>query len=347
MQGGVAIAGLSPIVVPIFISNIGCPHRCLFCDQRQFSDPVDPEDVSRIVLDFIASCDRPDKRRRLIAFYGGSFTGINPDLSEKYIVVAQRLLKQGVVHGIKASTRPDMVSGRILSRLKDAGFVELELGAQSMDDKVLDASGRGHGAEHVIRASGLVKASGMKLGIQIMPGLPGEDRESFRRTVDEVVRLNPDCARIYPTVVMRGTGLFKLYEKGGYEPLDIDEAVSRSLYAYIRLTQAGCRILRMGLPPSKGLRIEAGPYHESFGFLVKAKAYRIMTQRLMEHAGSNVQVLVHPKDVSELLGYRRNNIEELCFSYSFDEDLPRGYVQMKGATERGCIQLKDIIEYIL
>ncbi|MBN2297521.1 MAG: radical SAM protein [Deltaproteobacteria bacterium] len=347
MQGGIAIAGLSPIIVPVFVSNIGCPHRCLFCDQRQFSDPVPPEDVSGIVRNFIASCSIPDKRRRLLAFYGGSFTGIAQDLLEEYLYESSLLLQEGVIHGIKASTRPDMVSPEILSRLKEAGFVELEIGAQSMDDRVLNASERGHSVEHTTRASGLIKASGIKLGIQIMPGLPGEDRESFKNTVDAVVRLDPDCARIYPTVVMQGTGLFKLYKEGGYVPLDLDEAVSRSLYAYIRFTQAGCKVLRMGLPPSHRLKVANGPYHESFGFLVKAKAYRIMVKKLMQSAGSDIHILVHPKDVSELLGYRRNNIEELCFSYSFDKDMPRGYVQLKGATERGCIQLKDIIEYIL
>lgn len=347
MQGGIAIAGLSPVVVPIFVSNVGCPHRCIFCDQRQFSDPVSPEDVPGIVSGFIANCKRAGERRRLIAFYGGTFTGIEKDLLDEYLDAATQLVKQGVIHGAKASTRPDMISPEILRRLKDAGFVELELGAQSMDDTVLSASNRGHSAEHTIRASRLIRDSGMNLGIQIMPGLPGEDRQSFIRTVDAVVRLNPDSARIYPTVVLGGTGLEKLYQSGKYIPLDLDEAMLRSLYAYIRLISSGSTILRMGLPPSSGLRITAGPYHESFGFLVKARAYRIMTQRLISLVGGDAEFLVHPRDIPELVGYKRRNIEDLRFSYSFDEQLPRGYIQAKGAAERGCLQLEDIIEYIL
>ena len=347
MQGGIAIAGLSPVVVPIFVSNLGCPHRCIFCDQRQFSDPVSPEDVPGIAKGFIASCDRAEERRRLIAFYGGTFTGIEEHLLEMYLDAASALLKQGVIHGVKASTRPDMVSPEILSRLKRAGFVELELGAQSMDDTVLSASNRGHRAEHTIRASLLIKDAGMKLGIQIMPGLPGEDRQSFLKTVDAVVRLNPDNARIYPTVVMGGTGLEKLYERGEYTPLDLDEALSRSLYAYIRLIKNGTTILRMGLPPSSRLKVVAGPYHESFGFLVKARAFRIMAGKLMHEVGGDAEFLVHPRDIPELVGYRRQNIEDLHFSYSFDEQIPRGYIQAKGAAERGCLQLQDIIEYIL
>jgi histone acetyltransferase (RNA polymerase elongator complex component) len=347
MQGGIAIAGLSPVVVPVFVSNVGCPHRCIFCDQRQFSDPVSPQDVPGIVSDFIASCDKAEERLRLIAFYGGTFTGIEEHLLEKYLDAASSLYNQGVIHGVKASTRPDMVSEEILGRLKRAGFVELELGAQSMDDRVLIASQRGHRAEHTIRASHLIKEAGMKLGIQIMPGLPGEDRQSFLKTVDAVDRLNPDNARIYPTVVLGGTGLEKLYERGDYTPLDLDEALSRSLYAYTRLKKSGTAILRMGLPPSSRLEIVAGPYHESFGFLVKARAFRIMAENLMHETGAGAQFVVHPRDIPELVGYRRQNIEDLHFSYSFDEQIPRGYIQAKGASERGCLQLQDIIEYIL
>jgi len=347
MQGGIAIAGLSPVVVPIFVSNVGCPHRCIFCDQTQFSEPVSPEDVPGIVKDFIASCDRAEERRRLIAFYGGTFTGIEEQVLGRYLDAATRLMKQGVIHGCKASTRPDMVSKEILGRLEKAGFVELELGAQSMDNRVLSASRRGHRAEDTARASQLVKDSGMQLGIQIMPGLPGEDRQSFLKTVDAVVGMNPDTARIYPTVVLSGTGLEKLFERGEYVPLDLDEALLRSLYSYIRLTMSGTTVLRMGLPPSSLLRVVAGPYHESFGFLVKARAFRIMAGRLMNEVGADAEFLVHPRDIPELVGYRRQNIEDLHFSYSFDEMLPRGYIQAKGASERGCLQLRDIIEYIL
>jgi histone acetyltransferase (RNA polymerase elongator complex component) len=180
-----------------------------------------------------------------------------------------------------------------------------------------------------------------------MPGLPGEDRLSFKKTVESVVALGPDRARIYPTVVIGGTKLENLYKKGEFIPLDLDEAVSRSLYAYIKFTQERCTVLRMGLPPSRELKIVAGPYHESFGFLVRARAYRIMARKLMCEMGSDLQFLVHPRDIPELVGYRKKNIKDLCFSYSFDELLPRGYIQVKGERERGCLQLKDIIEYIL
>ncbi|MGB4109567.1 MAG: radical SAM protein, partial [Desulfomonilia bacterium] len=169
MQGGIEIPGLSPIVVPVFVSHLGCPHRCVFCDQTQFADPVAPEGVSEVVSAFISSCREPHQRRRLIAFYGGSFTGIESRLLERYLDEASVLVKTGVVHGIKASTRPDLVTPEVLDRCREAGVVEMESGAQSMDDSVLQASRRGHCASDTVRAAGLIRTSGMKLGIQIMP----------------------------------------------------------------------------------------------------------------------------------------------------------------------------------
>lgn len=347
MQGGIEIPGLSPIVVPVFVSHLGCPHRCIFCDQTQFADPIAAEHVPGVVSEFIAGCREPQKRQRILAFYGGSFTGIEPRLFERYLDEARLLVKAGIVHGIKASTRPDMITADKLSMCREAGFVEMEIGAQSMDDRVLEASLRGHSAADTARAARLVRESGMKLGIQIMPGLPGEDRESYKHTIEEAVLLKPDHVRLYPTVVVKGTVLEHLYREGEYAPLHLDEAVLRCLYGYTRFSEIGCVVLRMGLPPSPNMRVVAGPYHPSFGFLVKSRAYRVMAGMLKERFGSPLELQVHPSDIPELLGYQKENIDELCFFYSFDDRLPRGHVQVKGAAERGCLQLKDILEYIL
>jgi len=187
----------------------------------------------------------------------------------------------------------------------------------------------------------------MKLGIQLMPGLPGEDRESFRRTIGEAARLRPDHVRLYPAVVVKGTEMERMYRAGTYAPLTLDEAVRRCLYGYARFTWQGCTVLRMGLPPSRALQVAAGPYHPAFGFLVKARGYRVMAGVLKQRFGGELDLVVHPDSVSELIGYQKENIEELRFIYSFDQRLPRDCVQVRGAVERGCLQLKDIIGYIL
>jgi len=347
VQGGLEIAGLSPLIIPVFVSHLGCSHRCVFCDQRQFSEPVAPEEIPAVVGKFLAGCRSPHERKRLIAFYGGSFTGIDRSLFERYLAQASLLVKNGTVHGIKASTRPDMVTEDVIARCREAGFVEMEIGAQSMDDAVLKASLRGHSASDTSKAARIVRGSGIRLGIQIMPGLPGESRESYKRTVEEVLRMRPDGVRIYPTVVLAGTPLERLYREGAYQPLELEEAVLRSLYGYVRFSEAGCTVLRMGLPPVDALNIAAGPYHPSFGFLVKARAYKVMGMRLMEKLGRDVEFVVHPNEVSELIGFKRENVDKMGFSYSSDDRLPREYLLARNTSERGCLQPKDIIEYIL
>lgn len=347
MQGGIEIAGLPPVVIPVFISNLGCPHRCLFCDQRQFSPPVQPDEIPLVVERFIDGCASGRSRRRILGFFGGSFTGMEPRFLRDYLEVTRGLVDDGHIHAAKASTRPDMVTEEVIDLLWRSGFEELEIGVQSMDDAVLAASARGHTSDDSVRACTLVRTSGMRLGIQLMPGLPGEGIPSFRRTVDEVLRLRPHTARIYPTVVLEGTALENLHRLGDYEPLTLEEAVDRALHAAIRLETQGCTILRMGLPQSPALKVASGPFHPCFGFLVRARAYRFMAARAISILGEGCRLVVNPRDVPELVGYRRGTARELNFSYSFDETIPRGTIRGDAAPESTCIQLQDILEYIL
>ncbi len=346
----------SPIIIPVYISNLGCPHRCVFCDQTQYSEPVPPDSIRDYAFKFISGCRMPKERPRILAFYGGSFTGIEDRLFNSYLNAGKRLMKEGLVHGLKASTRPDMIDEENLSRLKLAGFVELEIGAQSMDDRVLATSMRGHTADDTKKAANLVKLSGLKLGIQIMPGLPGEDKESFIRTVHSICELRPDIARIYPTVVVKGTKLESIYAEGIFQPLSLDAAVQMALYAYIRLKIAGAEILRMGVPV-EGLNIVAGPVHLSFGFLVKSHAYKLMVQKAFDRfniaaalergTSRDVVANVNPHDLQELIGYKRENIKGFGFGYTADSSLPRGQIIVHSGKESACFKFEDILNHII
>jgi len=345
-----------PVVIPVYVSNLGCPHRCVFCDQTQYSKPIPPEDIKDYAISFINGCREPQERLRILAFYGGSFTGIEERLFNSYLDAGERLVKEGVVHGLKASTRPDMVNEQIILKLKDAGFFELEIGAQSMDDHVLSASKRGHKAEDTKKAAGLIKTSGLKLGIQIMPGLPGEDKESFIRTVNSECEMKPDTARIYPTVVVKGTRLESMYEEGIFHPLALEDAVRMTLYAYIRLKAAGARILRTGVP-LEGLNVAAGPAHPSFGFLVKSYAYKLMVQKALERLNKTISsgaeaedrsmVYANPHDLQELIGYKRENITGIGFGYAVDDSLARGQIFIRSGKESACFSFDDILNHII
>jgi histone acetyltransferase (RNA polymerase elongator complex component) len=350
------VDGLLPIVIPVYVSNLGCPHRCVFCDQTQYSKPIPPEDIREFALRFISNCRMPQERNHILAFYGGSFTGIEEVLFNSYINAGKRLIKEGLIHGLKASTRPDMVDEETLSKLRQAGFIELEIGAQSMDDGVLSTSMRGHTADSTRKAATLIKASGLKLGIQIMPGLPGEDKESFIRTVNAVCEIKPDTTRIYPTVVVKETKLESMYGDGIFKPLSLDAAVRMALYAYIRFKIAGAAILRIGVPV-EGLDVVAGPVHPSFGFLVKSHAYKLMVQKALDSfnieglsdSGMNrdVVVNVNPHDLQELIGYKRENITEFCFGYTSDSSLPRGQIIVRFGKESACFNFEDILNHII
>lgn len=345
-----------PVVIPVYVSNLGCPHRCVFCDQTQYSLPIPPEDIKDYALKFINGCKTPWERHRILAFYGGSFTGIEEDLFNSYLNAGGSLVKEGVIHGLKASTRPDMVDEETLLKLKEAGFLELEIGAQSMDDRVLSASKRGHTGEDTRKAASLIRASGLKLGIQIMPGLPGEDKESFIRTLDKVCEMKPDTARIYPTVVVKGTRLESMYESGIFHPLTLETAVRMALYAYIRLKSSGAEILRTGVP-LEGLDIVAGPAHPSFGFLVKSHAYKLMMQKALgkldktassgTEDGHGATVYANPHDLQELIGYKRENITGLGFGYATDETITRGQIIIRSGKESACFSFEDILNHII
>ncbi len=347
---------LLPIVIPVYVSNLGCPHRCVFCDQTQYSKPIPPENVREYALGFISNCRMHKERKRILAFYGGSFTGIEEGLFNSYLDEGKRMIKEGLIHGLKASTRPDMINVETLSKLRQAGFIELEIGAQSMDDAVLSASMRGHTEDATRKAANFIRASGLKLGIQIMPGLPGEDKESFIRTVNAVCELKPDTARIYPTVVVKGTKLETMYNDKMFQPLSLDAAVRMALYAYIRFKIAGIEVLRMGVPV-EGLDVVAGPVHPSFGFLVKSHAYKLMVQMALDSfnitglpdsgMSRDVVVNVNPHDLQELIGYKRENISGLCFRYVSDGSLPRMQIIIRFGKESACFNFEDILNHII
>lgn len=304
-----------------------------------------PEDVPDVVASFLGHCREPESRRRVLAFYGGSFTGIDDALLERYLTVARSLVDDGVVHGCKASTRPDMVSAEMVERLKKAGFVELELGAQSLDDRVLKLSGRGHTAAQTVDGARLVRDGGLKLGLQIMPGLPGEDRESFRRTVAQVLACRPDTSRIYPTVVLEHTALARSWRDGRFAPLSLDEAVERTLYARLLLEQGGCTILRVGLPPSDDLEVLDGPAHPAFGFLVQARTFALMLRAA--GVGPGDEVRVHPRDMAALVGHHGSTRKDVGFVPVGSETVEPGTLQTGNDTENTCVTPQDIIEFLL
>jgi len=316
---------------------------------------TDPEGIARSELPPITSQGshnnhlRPHARepfRREIAFYGGSFTGIEKTVQIQLLSAVQPLIRKGLIDSIRVSTRPDYIDPQTLDLLKTYGVRIVELGVQSMVEEVLRRSRRGHTTDDVLQAVELLHGGGFEVGIQIMVGLPGDDMEGNTHTVDRVIQLNPHFVRIYPTVVLRGTPLERWYRSGRYTPLSLERAVGLCKGSFLKFSRAGIPVIRLGLQSTPELEmtdcVVAGPYHPAFGHLVESSLFYDMASYLMGKHGKceNVRVKVSPFDLSNIRGQKNRNLHHLKERFGFrefqieiDEGQPKGSLVLINGTE--------------
>ncbi len=327
------------LVIPIFIPHRGCPHDCLFCNQQKISG-YDRDDTARVeVVETINEWlgRNTDRSQVQVAFFGGSFTCLPAREQVELLSAVQPYIEGKKVDTIRISTRPDCIDRKVCDLLKEYHVGVVELGAQSMNDKVLQMSLRGHTSEQSRNAFRLLRKSGMQVGLQLMPGLPGESSASFLHGIDEVITLGPDFVRLYPALVVKDSGLEKLYHAKRYTPLSLGKAIALSARCYEKLTEAGIRVVRMGLQPSESLAksVVAGPYHPSFGELVQSRLWlkKIRAQLGLLGPQQTLHIHISHRDMSAVVGMKKNNnkrLEELGFSGRFtisqDKNMARGSI---------------------
>lgn len=310
---------MKKVTVPFFISHAGCPHRCVFCDQTKIAGESNPLPGEAEILDKIRAYRETSGGKPLeVAYFGGSFTSLPRSSREALLDPLQPLLGTGEVSGIKVSTRPDSIDATVARFLMKRGVRIVELGVQSMDDEVLEFAGRGHGALHVTRAAGFLKKEGIRVGVQLMPGLPGDTERKSLQSLHRVLDLRPDFLRIYPTVVIAGTELERLYKEGRYAPLTRESAVRLCKMMLHRALKAGVPVIRIGLQPTDDLRrdgvVVAGPYHPAFRQIVESDLcldlLRLLTERLSA-PGDALTIECFPSRVSDVMGQRKINIERI------------------------------------
>ncbi len=310
-----------PLIVPIFIPNQGCPHRCAFCRQEEITSQatgrIDQSFIATTIEQALASPLFDTSRKPQVAFYGGSFTRLPLERMAELLAPVSSYLGEGLFDSVRVSTRPDAIDEERLSLLKRFGVTTVELGAQSMDDKVLGLSRRGHRAEDTVRASRLLKERGFQLGIQLMPGLPGDSTAGWRKSIEEVIRLRPDMVRLYPTVVIKGTELARWYLEKRYRPLGLREAVKACQEGCIRFEDHGIPVIRLGLMATPALleegHILAGPWHNAFGQLVRSAVYHERLKPSLPAIGPAKQVGLRAPagDIPFLRGYRNQGLRLL------------------------------------
>lgn len=260
------------MIIPVFIPFGGCPHQCVFCDQTATTGAVNMpslKDVRDTIDKHLATWKGGGNIEA--AFYGGSFTALPDGVQREYLEAAHEYVISGRIGALRVSTRPDCISTEIISTLKSYGVATVELGAQSMDDGVLRLSGRGHTSRDTAEAARGIKEAGLRTGIQFMPGLPGDTRAKALDTAAAIIGLKPDFTRVYPSVVLKDTPLYKMYLRGEYLPWGLDEMVEVCAEISRMFKEAGIPVIRMGLQHTEELkeRIAAGPYHPSFRQLVE------------------------------------------------------------------------------
>lgn len=300
-------------VIPIFIPEKACPYRCIYCNQFAIAGQQHVPNIAeakQAIDQHLATI--PAEAEKRIAFFGGSFTGMSIGEQTEYLALVQPYLQAGAVSSIQLSTRPDYINQEILDNLKRYGVSVIELGAQSLDDDILKRAGRGHTVQQVREAARLITDNGFQLGLQMMIGLPGDTKEKALHTAKLIQEFGASCTRIYPTLVVEGTLLAKLYRASKYQPLTLEQAVDWTKDLYRFFTEQGITILRVGLHPSEGLLSGkdylAGPFHVSFKELVLTALWRDkIAEAVLGHEDEEVIIDVPANEINYAVGYGSAN----------------------------------------
>lgn len=301
-------------IIPIFVPHRGCPHDCIFCNQKKItgvSTEVTSKEARNIIEEYLPTI--PKDASVEIAFFGGSFTAIDEKTQNELLSVAKEYVDKGLVSDIRMSTRPDCISADILNRLKEHKTTIIELGVQSMDAKVLHDSARGHDIESVIKSSHLIKESGINLGLQMMVGLPSDTEEKCIETAKKFIELNPFCVRIYPTLVVKDTGLETLLNKEEYKPFTLEQCISIVKKLLVLFYVNNINVIRVGLQATEDIQlgkgIVDGPYHPAFRELVEGEMIKDYLHYLViqNKTVSDLEIKTNNKNISKVVGNKKIN----------------------------------------
>ena len=299
--------------ISVFVPHIGCPNQCSFCNQNTITgEKISPTkyDVSKAV-ETAAAHPNYNPQNTELAFFGGSFTAIEKGYMLELLNAGYEFVKNGIISGIRISTRPDAITPDILNILKAKGVRAIELGCQSLDDEVLRLNHRGHTAEDVEKASALIKRYGFSLGLQMMTGLYGDTDEKAVETAKKIIELGADTVRIYPTLLLKNTYLYSLYQKGEYAPQSLEQAVELVAELLILFEDANVNVIRVGLHTVEVDGFVEGPWHPAFGELVKSKVLLKQVLEIIKDKNitkGNIEISLPKSKISAMIGQKRGNI---------------------------------------
>ncbi len=318
-------------IIPIFVPHLGCPNDCIFCNQKSISGQtkmITKKDVKKIIEDYLKNLRDEDSYKE-VAFFGGSFTGIDMKVQEELLSAAYEYIQEKKIDSIRISTRPDYINKEILKMLKKYKVETIELGVQSANDYILKRSNRGHKFEDVKKASKLIRWYGFKLGHQMMVGLPESTRIDEINTAKALIKLKPKMVRIYPVLVIKNTKLEEEYKNGEYEPITVTQAVETCKELIAMFIKKKIDVIRIGLqntdtitdPEEDASEVVAGPYHPAFRQLVEsAMWYDAVVSKIkkLNVKVKEVEVTINPIDVNNVIGHKKENVHKLKDIYDVD-----------------------------
>jgi len=314
-----------PFIIPVFIPHAGCPHQCVFCNQRAITGNTNAvpsaEAITSQIQGFL-KFKKPYHSPVQISFYGGNFLGLEENTLYQLLNTATTFVETGEVESIRFSTRPDTIRPHSLDIIQQFPIHTIEIGVQSMDDVVLERSRRGHTSLDIKTACNALRPFGYEIGMQMMIGLPGDDDSTAMKTAHSIAELLPDFVRIYPTIVLKNSQLEKWYRQGSYLPMSLEAAVTQTKKLYLLFRKHGISVIRMGLQASEELDDSAtvlgGPYHPAFGHLVHAEIFLDMAIAELTSKAMPIQkaiFFVHPNSIPKMRGLKNANIRRLKDKY--------------------------------
>ena len=318
-------------IIPIFVPHKGCPNDCIFCNQKSISGqtkPINKEEIVNTIETFLNSFKQEGKYIE-IAFFGGSFTGIEMQEQEELLKIAYEYIKAGKVDSVRVSTRPDYIDKEKLLLLKKYGVKTIELGVQSTNDYILKKCKRGHTFEDVKKASRLIRRMGFTLGHQMMIGLPESNKLDEIRTAKDLAKLKPKIVRLYPVLVIKNTQLEKEYKAKKYEPISLIQAVETCKELFYYFNSKKITVIRMGLqntdiisnPENLESEVVAGPYHEAFGQLVEDSIwYDIIVGKIKKFNTKvlEIEIEANPENINNIIGHKKGNLNKFKDIYDVD-----------------------------
>ena len=270
-------------VFPVFMPFMGCPGRCIFCAQDAQTGGGEASLTQRLAVARAALARRADRGLPPVelAFYGGTFTALPAPAQEACLAFAAEAMRAGQAVAFRCSTRPDCLSAAKVRALRESGCVCIELGIQSFADAALDLARRGYGQAVAITACELVRAGGLRLGVQLLPGMPGVDRAVFLQDVQTALSVGANMLRFYPCLVLEGTALAEQWRAGRFAPWDLPVTLDALAEGWLLAHAGGVPVIRMGLAPEASLAdaVLAGPVHPALGARVLARALLLAVRR--------------------------------------------------------------------